>query len=237
MKFCVITKPGHNLGVRKGVEGLLKSLNCRIARSPKNSDFCVIIGGDGTLLYKQSIIRAPIIGIRTPGHAGHYLKASRGDFKEKIRRLVKGGYFIRELPRLEALVNGKRIKARALNEALVSPIYSRRMLESEVTIGGRKSLERNSGIVAYTPSGSNAFARSLGARNERFGVIPIAPFSGRIKGDMALGESLSVRILSSEAEICIDGQESQVRRLRRGDRVLVRRAREPARIVAFGRKF
>ncbi len=238
MKFYVITKPGHNIRTRKRAEKLLKSLKCRLLKSPGGADFCVIIGGDGTLLYEQSGIKAPMLGIRTPGHLGYYLKAGHRDFEGKMRMLSRGrGFFIHKLPRLEALVNGKRVKAMALNEVLISPIYSRRMLEAEVSLKGRKSLERNSGLVVYTPSGSKAFARSLGAGKSRFGVIPVAPFSGRIKKDRGLGKSISIKILSKEAELCIDGQENQVRRLRKGDRILVRRGKNPARIVAFSRKF
>lgn len=237
MKFCVITKPGHNTRTRKKAEGLLRKMGCSILKSPKKAQFCIMIGGDGTLLHHQSGIDKPILGIRTPGHVGHYLKANQGDFEGKIRMLVKGKCFIHRMPRLEALVNGKKLGALALNEALVSPVYCRRMLEAEVTLGGRKSLERNSGIVVYTPSGSNAFARSLGAKNRGFGVIPIAPFSGRIKGDIYLRGPVSIKILSREAEICMDGQGSQAWRLRKGDRILVRRARKPARIVSFGRRF
>lgn len=237
MKFCILTKPGRDLGIKRGVERLVKTLGCGLVKTPKGADFCIIIGGDGSVLYEQSGIECPILGIRTPGHVGHYLKAGQGNFKGKIRMLVKGrGCFIHKLPRLEALVNGRKIRALALNEALISPIYSRRMLETGVSLGGRKSLERNSGIVVHTPSGASGFARSLGGR-KGFGLAPIAPFSGRIRRALALGKSVSVKILSREAELCLDGQEGQVWRLKRGDRILVRKAKKPARIVSFSRKF
>lgn len=238
-KICVITKPGHNIRTRKKVEKLLKGLGCRVLKNPGGADFCIIIRGDGTLLHEQSGIKAPILGIRTANHVGYYLKANQKDFEKKLTMLLEGrGCFIHKLPRLEALVNGKKLKALALNEVLISPVYCRRMLETRILFKGKKSLERNSGLVIYTPSGSHAFARSLGARKSRFGIIPIAPFSGKwIKKDQALGKSLSVEILSREAELCIDGQENQVWKLRKGDKVLVRRAKSPARIVAFTKKF
>lgn len=237
MKFCIITKPGHNVRTRERAEELLRKMGCSVLKTPEGGDFCIAIGGDGTLLHHQSRVESPILGIRTPGHMGHYLKANHMDFEGKIRMLIGGDCFIHKLPRLEALVNGKKLKAPALNEVLVSPIYSRRMLESEVSINGKKSLERNSGLVVYTPSGSHAFAKSLGARGERFGIIPIAPFSGRIKRDIGLSGPVSIKILSREAEVCIDGQESQTWRLRKGDRVLVRRSSSPVRIVGFSRRF
>ena len=238
MRFCVITKPGHNTGIKKRAERLLKGLGCRLLKGPRGADFCIIIGGDGALLYNQSGIKAPILGIRTANHVGYYLKAGQRDLEKRIKMLLKGrGCFMHKLPRLEALVNGKKVKAKALNEVLISPVYCRRMLETRVLFKGKKSLERNSGLVIYTPSGSGAFAKSLGAKKEGFGIIPIAPFSGRIKKGLSFGKSIGIKIISKEAELCIDGQESQVRMLRKGDKVLVRRAKTPARIVAFSRKF
>lgn len=238
LNFCVITKPGHNRGTKKKVEKFLESKGCRLLKTPKGADFCLVIGGDGTLLHHQAGIEAPILGIRTPTHLGHYLKANHRDFESGIRKLLNGeGYFIHKLPRLEALVNGKRVNGLALNEVLVSPIYTRRMLDAEVSLRGRVSKESNSGIVIHTPSGSNAFAKSLGVRKERFGIMPIAPFSGRLKRDCSFGKSVSVRILVKEAELCIDGQEGQAWRLRRGDRVLIRKAKTPALLVGFERKF
>lgn len=232
-----MTKPDRDMEIKGKVEGFLRGQGCTVLENPEGADFCIIIGGDGSILYEQNRIMCPILGIRTPDHVGYYLKADQRDFESKIKRLLKGkGFFIHKLPRLEALVNGK-LKAIALNEVLVSPIYCRRMLESEVSFKGRKSLERNSGLVAYTPSGSNAFAKSLGAKKSRFGIIPVAPFSGGIKRDTAFGKSISIEILSREAELCIDGQESQAWRLKKGDRVLVRRSKKPARIVGFSRKF
>jgi NAD kinase len=145
--------------------------------------------------------------------------------------------------RLETKINGVKIPYMGMNDVLVSPIYVRRILDSELRVKGRKSIERNSGILVYTPGGSHAYASSAGARpvkdGKRFGVAGIAPYSGRLKsGEITLRDgSVSVRCLNPEGEVCVDGQEYQVTKINEGDVVSVKKSGSPVRIIAFEKNF
>ena len=213
---------------------------------PKDCDLAIMVGGDGTLLKFQSFLECPIFGINPGKSVGYYMSAVRRDFEKKLRKLLGGkegkDFFIRAYPRLETRINRTTLPFLALNDVLVSPIYVRRILDSELRVKGKKTFERNTGILVYTPSGSHAYAKSAGAKiikdEDKFGVVAVAPYSGRLKrGDIILaGGSVRVKCLNEEGEVCVDGQDNQACRINKGDVVVVRKSKIPARIVHFSRR-
>jgi NAD kinase len=210
---------------------------------PGDCDLAIMVGGDGTLLKYQSPLGCPMLGINPGESVGYYMSANGRDFEKKLRRLLEGedgkDYFIKEFTRLETTINKIPLPFLALNEVLISPIYVRRAFKSELNVKGRTTKEKNSGILVYTPSGSNAYAKSAGARpmkdTSRFGVTAIAPYSGMLKrGEITLDKGgVSVKCLSDEGETCIDGREEQVCRLKANDVVAVKKSGRHARIVCF----
>lgn len=212
---------------------------------PKDCDLAVIAGGDGTLLKFQSALECPVLGINPGKSVGYYMPANNIDFQKKIRKIMEGeegkDFFIREYPRLETKVNKTKIPFLALNEVLVSPVYVRRILYSQLLAKGKRTREVNSGILVYTPSGSHAYAKSAGAKPltdpKKIGVAAIAPYSGRLRrGGMLSKGNVLVKCLNWEGELCVDGQEDQVLRLKENDTVTVKISGRPARIVWFGKR-
>jgi len=210
---------------------------------PKDCDLAIMVGGDGTLLKHQASLECPLFGINPGKSVGYYLVMGNGNFERRLRKVVDGeegkDFFVREYPRLEVSINRTQIPFLALNEVLISPIYVRRTLDSELSVKGKKTKERNSGILVYTPSGSHAYAGSAGAKplkeNGKFGVIAIAPYAGRLKrGGITLEKGqVAVKCLNDEGEICVDGQEDQVCRLKENDVVTMRKSGKPAKIINF----
>jgi NAD+ kinase len=249
MKFILRVKPGYGEKLRDRAARLLESNGAEwTARIEKGCDFALIFGGDGTLMRDHSGLDCPVLGINPGKSKGYYLRAGPGDYDEKILRLLNGregkDYYLYELMRLEASVNGKKVPALALNDVLVSPVYVRRMLQSRIETHRGKSVESNSGIIVYTPTGSHAFAHSAGAGKMRYdcgmmGVAALAPYSGLLKKKEILTDRGPVRIdvLSETAEVCIDGSEVNIMRLRKGDKVNVEKSGNPLRLVGFGKAF
>jgi NAD+ kinase len=214
----------------------------------KGCDFVIVFGGDGTLLRDQSLLDCPVLGVNPGKSVGYYMKAGRGDFKKKIKILIRGragkDYHLHDLSRLQASLNGQVLPVLALNDVLVSPIYVRRMLKSKLSVGGKSSVERNSGIIIYTPTGSHAFAHSAGAKKLEhgsgvIGVAAFAPYSGSLKGsEITVSKGVvKVECLGEEGEVCIDGSEVNVMRIRKGDTVTVAKSKSMLRLVGFSRKF
>ncbi|HDD46388.1 MAG TPA: NAD(+)/NADH kinase [Candidatus Aenigmarchaeota archaeon] len=229
--------------IKYNVMSLLTERGIEITNSMKSADFFIIIGGDGTLFRYHSAIDAPIFGIKPGTSIGHYMSACEKDYMEKLNRILSGkegrDYFLNNILRLECEVNGKKLPFIAINEFLISAIYTRRMLNAELQIDNELTIERCSGIIAYTPTGSTAFAGSAGAKplrnGDRFGVIALAPYAGKLKsGEVIIEEGeVGIIILSNEAEVCVDGQEEQVKKLRYGDAITVRKSRRYAKIITF----
>jgi NAD kinase len=212
---------------------------------PKGCDLAVTVGGDGTLLKFQSSLECPILGINPGASVGFYLSANAKDFERKLRRLLDGeegeDYYIKEFMRLETTINKVPVPFLALNEVLISPVYVRRAFVTELNAKGKRTKEINSGILVYTASGSHAYAKATGARplreDGKFGIAAIAPYAGRLaKGELILEKGqASVKCLNNEGEVCVDGSEEQVCRLKAKDVVVVKKSARPAKIVWFGK--
>lgn len=244
-KVFIAWKKDYGEKIALKVCALLRELGIEyVFDEPKDCDLAIMAGGDGTLLKYQSSLECAILGINPGMSVGYYLSANGRDFEKKLGKLFEGeegkDYFIKEFARLETTINKVPIPFLALNEVLVSSIYVRRTLESELKLKGRITRERNSGIIVYTPSGSNAYAKAVGARPikdmYKIGVAAVAPYSGRLKKEITLDKGqVSVKCLSDEGEVCVDGREEQVCRLKLNDVVTVNKSSRPARIVWFGK--
>jgi NAD kinase len=249
MKFIVRTKNGCCGDIKEDVVKMLEKNGAKWTdKITPGCDFALIIGGDGTLLRDHWELDCPALGINPGSSIGFYMLACKNDFGKRILSLINGrlgkDYFIHNLTMLEASVNGKRMDATALNEVLVNPVYMRRIMESTLEVNGRKSAERNSAIIVYTPTGSNAFAHSAGAKalrhdSGRFGVIAVAPYSGQLKKkDLVLnGGEVRIECGREEGEVALDGSELHVMPLRKGDIVTVRKSPETFRLIGFKKHF
>lgn len=248
MKFIVRTKNGYGEDIKKDVIDILEKNGAEYTEQIEpGCDFAIIIGGDGTLLRDHWRLDCPVLGINPGKSIGYYMTAGKKDYGKRMLTLLKGkagkDYYIHGLSRLQADVNGEKMEATALNDVLVSPVFVRRILQSRLLVGGHKSLERNSGIIVYTPTGSHAFAHSAGARRLRYdskmiGIAALAPYSGNLKRQELLLEHGPVKIqcLSDRGEVCIDGSEAHIRPLKPGDVVTVKRSDKSLSLVGFRKK-
>ena len=249
MRFLLRIKDGYGERLRDGVARFLERNGCDWTGDlGKKCDFAVILGGDGTLLRDQSELDCPVLGVNPGKSVGYYLRATKDDYEEKLLRLINGkqgkDYHVHSLTRLEASVNGRAMKSLALNDVLVSPIYVRRVLKASIELHTGRSVERNSGIIVYTPTGSHAFAHSAGARmlpydSKSMGIAAFAPYSGTLKKSEILLDRGPVKIecLSEEGEVCIDGSEVNIKEIKEGDIVTVEKSGSPFRLVGFSSRF
>ncbi len=245
MRFIIRTKDGYEGSIKDEVIRMLRDNGDEYTEDIEpECDFALIIGGDGTLLRDHSWLDCPVMGINPGKSVGFYMRACDTDFKMRLTALFEGkpgkDYLIYDLMRLEASVNGRGLDALALNEVLISPVFVRRIMEAELKAKGRESLERNSAIIAYTPTGSNAFAHSAGAKPMRydsksFGLAALAPYSGALKkADIHVRDGpIRMKYLSKIGEVCIDGSELHIMELKPGDMVEIGMHANPLRLIGF----
>lgn len=243
-KIFIATKPGMHKDMKRKIEKFLDEKGINHTSQPEpHINFAITIGGDGTLLRHQNRFKCPFLGINGGSSVGHYLSAGPDDYLEKVEKAIFGfedkDYKMLHLTRLITEINGEVVEDAALNEVNINPVYTRRMLRTEVTVNNETSLELNTCILAYTPSGSTAFASSIDVKEMKwesrfFGIAAVAPYAGSLKeGPKIAHEPVSVIIMKREAEACIDGQENQVHKLKEGDEVIIKKHDVPLRLVWF----
>ncbi len=134
----------------------------------KKADLAIILGGDGTMLgicRKLVRFRIPVVGINT-GHLGFITDICKETMDSEINEILEGHYFIdsRIFLKAEQYREGKLIYSGiALNEICVSRGISGGMIDFSVTVNKLPlSSQRADGIIFSTPTGSTAYALSVG---------------------------------------------------------------------------
>jgi len=131
-------------------------------------DYCVVLGGDGTLLGAARRVmpyQVPLLGINL-GHVGYLAEVHEGDPKEAVRQVAQGRYIIDERTMVEAQVirDGKVVyEMSGLNDVVISKRGMSRLITLDLYIGD-EFLGRfpGDGIVIATPTGSTAYSLSAG---------------------------------------------------------------------------
>ncbi len=131
-------------------------------------DLVLVLGGDGTILRASQIARdkdVPLMGINT-GHVGFLAEADPDAVEHVVAELVAGHYTVEERMTLGVTVEspeGTLQHGWALNEAALEKRDRARMLELAIGVDGQAvSSFGCDGLVISTPTGSTAYAFSLG---------------------------------------------------------------------------
>jgi NAD+ kinase len=133
-----------------------------------NAEIVVVLGGDGTLLRAADVVRSagtPLVGANL-GHVGFLAEADPDTLAAMVDRVVTRHYDVEERMTVDVTVrrNGDEVwRGWALNEATVEKTARERMIEVVVEIDGRPlSRFGCDGVVLGTPTGSTAYAFSVG---------------------------------------------------------------------------
>lgn len=162
-------------------------LDDNMLKSSITADLLFAIGGDGTILCLAEFANTnnvPIIGINA-GKLGFLCEFEKDNVEDAVD-LFKSGKYIQDKRSMVSLeCNGKTYNA--LNEIYIQRIYDPALGN---TIAGIQididnefiSKYRGDGVIISTPTGSTAYAFSLGApilspQSEVFTMTPIAPHS------------------------------------------------------------
>ncbi len=135
-------------------------------------DFVISIGGDGTMLRlvedcaKSGI---PILGVNK-GTVGYLTETEPTELGSAFDRLVKRDYILERRALLDAVIDGKHV--RALNDIVVMRSGGGRAVTIELGINGVTSGKAVcDGYIACTPTGSTAYSLSAGGSV----IAPAAP--------------------------------------------------------------
>jgi NAD+ kinase len=132
------------------------------------TEIVLVFGGDGTFLRAAEFARpagVPMLGVNL-GHVGFLAEADPDALSATIMTVVERRYDVEERTTVDVAVSHEgSLLARswALNEASVEKSTRERVLELAVAVDGRPLLRFGcDGVLCATPTGSTAYAYSVG---------------------------------------------------------------------------
>lgn len=202
------------------------------------ADIVIAMGGDGTILRAAALVRGketPILGVNL-GRLGFLAGAAPEELEQSLERLHTGRYQVEERMALEAQVEGHDVFA--LNEIVIEKGVTARMVQVKTWISRAPiSSFFSNGLIVSTPTGSTGYNLSAGGpilhpSMEAVIVTPICPHSLSLRSVVVPGDqSITVQVRAEHTDIMVTADGHTVCPLRPEERVIVRRAPSPTRLV------
>jgi NAD+ kinase len=167
-------------------------------------DFVIVIGGDGTMLgvaRELCLHGIPLIGVNS-GRLGFITDINLHDINLHIAPILQGHYNLEYRLVLEASIkrNSEEVfHALAINDVVVSRTGASGMVELAINVDGNYMCkQRADGLIVATPTGSTAYALSVGGSilHPQVGAVLLAPIAPQ-------GLSNRPIIIPSSSNICI----------------------------------
>jgi len=216
---------------------------CPPAEWPRVAEYCVVLGGDGTLL---SAVRAtspgeiPLLGVNL-GHLGFLTEVETPDLFPTLDKFLRGEFFVEKRSTLSARIerDGKLVSEfGALNEVVVAKGPFARLIRVNIWVDQRYiDTFPGDGLIVSTATGSTAYSLSAGGPLvspdvDCLLITPVCPHSLYSRAMVISGSStVGVSFAGSPEHVflTVDGQQGSG--LEPGDLVVVSRARTKAHLV------
>jgi NAD+ kinase len=131
--------------------------------SPKEINFLISMGGDGTILRlsnRFAHLDAPILGINL-GHLGFMADVPVADIYPSLTDLINGKFTIDKRLILEGSYQGKIL--RAVNDIVIHRAKNHSLVELAISVDGiHVNTFVADGIIIATPNGSTAYSLAAG---------------------------------------------------------------------------
>ena len=185
-------------------------------------DLVIVVGGDGSMLAAaRNLVEygVPLMGVNR-GRLGFLNDILPDDIDRDVSRVLAGDYVESSRFLLEVEIRrGERMigQGSALNDVVLHPGKSVRMMEFELSIDGKFVYsQRSDGLIVSTPTGSTAYALSGGGpilhpNLDAIGLVPMNPHTLTSRPIVVSGNS-AIQILVGARNklhpfVTCDGQE------------------------------
>lgn len=210
----------------------------------KEIDLAIVVGGDGTMLHAARALAgsdALLVGVNM-GRLGFLADIPAANMRPQLTEILEGKFQIEDRSMLHAEIShaGKVVyTANAFNDVVINKGELARLIEFETYIDGDfVNSTRGDGVIIATPTGSTAYALSAGGpilhpTLPAFVLVPICPHALSNR-PLAVNSSSVIRVVMVNAcagcaYVSFDGQLNHP--FEDGDRIEVRRAAKPIRLV------
>jgi NAD+ kinase len=210
----------------------------------KTVEFVITLGGDGTILKAARMASpcgVPILGVHM-GRFGFIAELHPGDLFPHLEEILDGKMQIEErlMVRAEVWRAGEPVHSGiGLNDALIKSAMTH-LLQLKTSLGGEEfATYPADGILVASPTGSTAYALSSGGplvapTVQALVIVPICPHTLSARPLVVPAfEVIEIEVESDGGEVifAVDGTERFS--LQNGDRVVVRRADYPTRLIVL----
>ncbi|OHX11670.1 NAD kinase [Chromobacterium sphagni] len=208
----------------------------------KLADLAIVLGGDGTMLSIARLLapyRVPLVGVNQ-GRLGFMTDIPLHEMLTSIDAILHGQFVPEDRILLQASVireDAEVASALAFNDLAFSRGAVGSMIEFEIFIDNQFVYsQRSDGLIVATPTGSTAYSLAAGGpilhpTLQAIALVPICPQSLSNR-PIAVNDSCEVEFMLTrglDARVYFDGQLHCD--LMEMDRVLIRRYRNPLRIL------
>jgi len=211
-------------------------------------DCLITLGGDGTLLRGARTLNGsatPILGVNL-GRVGFLTTAGSQTLDWALDAIVRGAFATEPRLALEPCIVDQRGESRTeplvLNDAVVHKGGVARVIRLRVSVDGEEVGQYSAdGIIVATPTGSTAYSLSAGGPIvvpgvDAIVVTAICPHTLAVRPLVVPSHAqVSVELMppwSEDILVSFDGQVGTT--MRPGDRLLVKAADRPVRLVRLG---
>ncbi|PTU74785.1 NAD(+) kinase [Pseudomonas mangrovi] len=207
-------------------------------------DLVIVVGGDGSMLGAARALaryETPVVGVNR-GSLGFLTDILPEEVEARISEVLEGRYLVetRFLLESEARRHQEVIgQADALNDVVLHPGKSNRMIEFELYIDGQfVCSQKADGLIVATPTGSTAYALSAGGpimhpRLDALVVVPMYPHTLSSRPIVVDGSSELKIVVSPNIQIypqvSCDGQNHFT--CAPGDTVTIRKKPQKLRLI------
>ena len=234
--WTVTGEPGLEEAWRQaGLAPARLEIDPNLGASQAPADLCLVLGGDGTLIYaaRQVGLRGtPILGINL-GSLGFLTAHPVSGARKAVEAYLRGALVMDIRPMLEVeLWRGGFLLTRqaVLNDAVVAKGALARIMDMRLRVGEQDAGPMKAdGLIVATPTGSTAYSLSAGGpilhpSLEALVISPICPHTLTLRPSVVpASRPISITLVDAEdAHLTLDGQVGH--RLLPGDEVRLHQA-------------
>jgi len=200
-------------------------------------DLILVFGGDGTMLRVANEVagsKTPVLGINIGG-LGFLTAVSSSEMPSALQHVWKGEFTLETRPLIDVTgrIQGRNIRACALNDFVISRGIVSRLITLEVSVNGEQLTRyRCDGLIVSSPTGSTAYALSAGGavvhpQSEVFQLTPICPHTLSNRSVIVgLDSRIEVKVISPRPETILSADGQGICEIATGESVTIIRSRD-----------
>ncbi|MFA6064954.1 MAG: hypothetical protein WCW44_01045 [archaeon] len=204
-------------------------------------DKVIILGGDGTILKTcKYIYSQPVILINSdPQNSKGVIDEFTINELDKLSSILDGKFEIKLRQRLEIRVNNSPIEDPILNETFFGSAHACMIAEYEIDYDGKKEIQRSSGVLIATGTGSTAWYNSAGGKpfdaSEEKALFLVREPYNKEKEKLTIFNGVAVgndfKLIVKKDDMCLSMDSYTMQLLKKEDKVTFKLSKFPLKVL------